>query len=132
MKRILSLLLLLSWISSCNDSTSPRTFVEMGDSPSAVAIAFRTSLVQGKLGEAKKLGTASTKRVLDHLVISGPLLPDYNVSFIRDSIAQGRAFVVLKEVGGDTLPKIQLIKQDGQWKVDLLATYKKKVLKKEN
>lgn len=103
-------------------------------SPSAVAAAFAENLNQGKLTEAKKLATEGTHKVIDLVATSLPITPEYKVEYISDSVAEMRAYVLLKEIDGDTIPKFHLVKIDNEWKVDLVAALasERKSLKERN
>lgn len=120
MKTCLSTILLAGFIFSCGDPET--SSLDKQESPAAIAIAFNKYIAEGKIREAKKLGTEPTQSRLDEMASSIPVNPGLTFNLVSDSVAGDHAFVVLKEAEGNILPRFHLVKIDGTWKVDLVAS----------
>ena len=102
---------------ACNSNSADNE-----DSPAAVAIAFSENLHHGNLIEAKELSTEASQNNIDIAAPYLPIVPDYKVTLIDDSVAGNKAYVRLKMVGGESVSRYHLVEVDGKWKVDMIAT----------
>jgi len=90
-----------------------------GKSPSKVAKAFCENLAEGKMTEAKKYATEQTGQLIDMAASMGAIEtnPDYKFVLIDETIDKNRAVVTCE--AGPNDGKINLVKIDGDWKVDI-------------
>lgn len=96
-------------------------FIGCGDTPSDVAMEFSQKFADGKIQEAKSLGTQTTASTLDLLVTLGykkdTESPDFEV--VSEEVNGDSAKVVIKNNTTNKSETFDLVKQDGEWKVDL-------------
>lgn len=90
--------------------------------PEKVAGDFLENLSKGKVDEAKKYATESTGKMLDFVssMTSLPVDPDFKFKPLRDSIVDNKAWVFYVDKSGDET-SIELVKIDGDWKVNMEA-----------
>lgn len=108
MKKVFSTLLVLVFLYACSSG------------PEKAAKNFTENLAKGKIEEAKKYATEPTGKLLD--LASGfgtlPLNPNFKFIFIKDSVADNKAWVYYQDEKGDD-ELVELAKIDGTWKVHL-------------
>lgn len=90
--------------------------------PESVAEKFTENLAQGKIEEAKKYATESTKSMLDLLNGFGgfPVNPDFEFKAEKDSVVGNKAWITFTNQKGEE-DVIELVKIDGKWLVHMEA-----------
>ncbi len=90
--------------------------------PESTAEKFTESLAKGKIEEAKKYGTESTKKMLDLASAFGglPIDPDFEFKVKKDSIVDNKAWITFTNQKGEE-DVIELVKIDGKWLVHMEA-----------
>ncbi|SHF99724.1 DUF4878 domain-containing protein [Dysgonomonas macrotermitis] len=113
MKKLLFILLLPFVFVACT-----------GNGPEGAAKGFSESMAKGDMTEAKKYVTPQTGALLDMIGSMGgsekmPTYPDYKFEMVKDSIeGDSIAWVTYKTPTGDE-DVLNLVKQDGEWKVSM-------------
>lgn len=89
--------------------------------PKNAAQQFTENLAKGKIEEAKKYATESTGKLLDMAASMGgaKVNPDFKYVFVKDSIVDNKAWVTFKSSSDDKEQTLELVKIDGDWKVDI-------------
>lgn len=89
--------------------------------PKSAAQNFTENLAKGKIDEAKKYATESTGKLLDMAASMGgsKVNPDFKFEFVKDSVADNKAWVTFKDSSKDSEQTLELVKIDGDWKVDM-------------
>lgn len=96
-------------------------FLGCSEKPSDVAMEFTKNFSEGKIKEAKSLGTQTTASTIDLLVTlgykKGAQKP--NLELVSEEIDGDSAIVIINDKTTGKHEKFDLVKQDGKWKVDL-------------
>ena len=112
MKKLLVLLLISVAFVSCDTNT-----------PKATAEKFTESMAKGDMEEAKKYMTAGTASLLDMAMkMSSDSIPkyqDFKFKMIKDSIVGDTIAWVTYTSPLGSQEELNLVKQDGQWKVTM-------------
>jgi len=90
--------------------------------PKSAAQNFSENLAKGKVDEAKKYATESTGKMLDFASGMGggsKINPDFKFIFVKDSVADNRAWVTFKGAEEEREQTLELVKIDGDWKVNI-------------
>jgi hypothetical protein len=90
-------------------------------SPQNTAKDFAENLARGKVSEAKKHATDQTGQLLDMASSMGGITiePDFKFILVEKSIEGNRAVVRYRNGKNGTVEKLDLVKIDGQWKVNV-------------
>lgn len=93
------------------------------NSPKATAQKFSESMAKGDMEEAKKYMTPGTVSLLEMVTkMSGdsiPTYPDFKFEMIKDSIVGDTAAWVTYISPMGNMEELNLVKQDGEWKVTM-------------
>ncbi|MDR0864373.1 MAG: DUF4878 domain-containing protein [Candidatus Symbiothrix sp.] len=111
MKKALFLVITIALMCSCSSG-----------GPKDTARKFSENLAKGKIDEAKKYATESTGKLLD--LASGfgggkTLDPNFKFEFVKDSIVENKAWVTYKGSADKGEQILELVKIDGDWKVNM-------------
>lgn len=96
-------------------------FTACSPSPTSVAKDFSEAIAKGKYDDAKKYCTEPTGKLLDMASAFGggtEVKPDFKFESIREEIDGETAKVFVKK-GEDGEEAIDLVKVDGDWKVNM-------------
>lgn len=107
-----ALFILLTVVLMCSCSSGPKN----------AAQNFSENLAKGKVDEAKKYATESTGKMLDFASSMGggsKINPDFKFIFVKDSVADNRAWVTFKGAEEEREQTLELVKIDGDWKVNI-------------
>jgi hypothetical protein len=110
MKKVLFILITVALMCSCSSG------------PKGTAQQFSENLAKGKVDEAKKYATETTGKLLDFASSVGggsKINPDFKFIFVKDSIADNRAWVTFKGSENEKEQTLELVKIDGDWKVNM-------------
>jgi hypothetical protein len=90
-------------------------------SPQSTAQAFAENLAKGKITEAKKYATDQTGQLLDMASSMGgnTINPDFKFVLVDKSVEGNRAVVHYRNGKDGSVEKIDLVKIDGEWKVNV-------------
>ena len=91
----------------------------MGSSPSSTAKSFMSALQDGNATKAKEYATANTAVILDMMVAMGKLPNVKNFKIVKELIDGNRAMVRYTEGDSGQEQELNLIKVDGDWKVQI-------------
>ncbi len=91
-----------------------------GASPSSTAEKFTVALAKGDIETAKKHCTQSTGSMLEMARSMGAVQtqPDFEFEASREDVDGNRATVYFKDADGNE-EKVDLVKIDGQWLVEI-------------
>lgn len=94
--------------------------VSCSKGPQDAAVKFTENVAKGKIEEAKKYATEPTGKLLDMAISFGgmPVDPDAKIEFVKDSIVDTKAWVTIKNSGGEE-KEVTLVKVDGKWLVNM-------------
>ena len=111
MKKMLLFAALACLFVACSSTSGPKDAAEK----------FLTNLAKGEIEEAKKYATPQTGMLLDFAAAFGqmPVNPDFQFNFVKDSIVDDRAWVTYTTEKGGEEEVVELIKVDGDWKVNI-------------
>lgn len=92
-----------------------------GAKPRSTAESFYTSIAKGNITEAKKYCTEQTGKMLDLVSSMGKPPVDASKKFIFDheEIKGDNATVFFREQDKGSVEKMDLLKVDGKWKVNI-------------
>jgi Domain of unknown function (DUF4878) len=90
-------------------------------SPKSTAESFTTAVAKGRIVDAKQYCTESSKPVLDMAMSMGAIQidPNFNFQLVGQEIRENRATVSYRNGSGGQTERIDLVKIDGKWLVEI-------------
>ena len=87
--------------------------------PRNVAQSFLESLARADIQAAKELSTSQAAAMLDMIAPMIEPEPDFSIEFVDETIEGDKAVVNFRDNNTGDMEQVDLVKVDGEWKVDV-------------